>query len=158
MPSQKGINMQIMMKPYMKKWYIIGCILAIVGLTISCSSPTPIPPAAISEIYAMSEAQDMRDYVEVKTVQDRGENCYIMIYIQPLSGEFTSLEDALPQATTFTRSFTETAVTILNKYDVNKDLSVWAQLPLEEGGVTVLGHAEYNAKEDTYHDFERHKP
>lgn len=106
----------------------------------------------------MSAAQAVRDYVEVKTVQDRGDYCYIMIFIKSLPGEFTTLEDALPQAKTFTSTFVEAAVKILKKYDVNKNLSVWAQLPLEEGGVTVLGHAEYEAKTDTYHDFERYVP
>jgi len=142
----------------MKKRYLIASILVTGLLVIGCAAPKSIPPAATSEIYAMSEAQDVEEYVEVKTVQDRVDSCYIMIYIQSVSGEFTTLEDALPKAITFTRSFAETAVKILNNYDINKDLSVWAQLPLEEGGVTVLGHAEYNAKDDTYHDFERYKP
>ncbi len=142
----------------MKRWCAVTCILITVLLTIGCASPKPIPPAAISEIYAMSEAKDVRDYVEVKTVQDRGDYCYVMIFIKSLPGEFTTLEDALPQAKTFTRTFVEAAVKIINKYDINKDLSVWAQLPLEEGGVTVLGHAEYDAKRKTFHDFERYKP
>ncbi|MFC2052454.1 hypothetical protein ACFLT4_06975 [Chloroflexota bacterium] len=143
----------------MKKWYLVSVILAIVLLTIGCTPPPkPIPPAAISEIYAMSEAEAVREYVEVKDVQDREDYCYIMIYITSLPGEFTTLEDALPQAKTFTRTFVEAAVKILNRYDINKDLSVWAQLPLEEGGVTVLGHAEYDAKRQTLHDFERYTP
>ena len=127
-------------------------------LAVGCASPKPIPPAAISEIYAMSEAKDVRDYVEVKDVSDRGDYCYVMIYIKSLPGEFTTLENALPQAKTFTRTFVEAAVKIINRYDINKDLSVWAQLPLEEGGVTVLGHAEYSAGGRNYSDFEPYKP
>ncbi len=142
----------------MKKWYLVATILATVLLTIGCAQPKPIPPAAISEIYAMSEAKDVREYVEVKDVSDRGDYCYVMIYIKSLPGEFTTLEDALPQAEAFTRTFTEATVKILNRYDINKDLSVWAQLPLEEGGVTVLGHAEYDAKHQAFRDFERYKP
>ena len=142
----------------MKKWYLVSFIIAAVLLTISCAPPKPIPPAAISEIYAMSEAEAVREYVEVKSVQDREDFIYVMIYIKSLPGEFTTLEEALPQAKTFTRTFVEAAVKILNRYDINKDVSVWAQLPLEEGGVTVLGHAEYDAKTDTYHDFERYVP
>ncbi|MFC1940780.1 hypothetical protein ACFLXO_08915 [Chloroflexota bacterium] len=140
----------------MKKWYLIVSILVIVLLVVGCAPPKPIPPAAISEIYAMSEAKDVRDYVEVKDVSDRGDYCYIMIYIKSLPGEFTTLEDALPMAKTYTRTFVEAAVKIINRYDVNKDLSVWAQLPLEEGGVTVLGHAEYDG--NNFHDFELYKP
>ena len=142
----------------MKKWYLVASILATVLLAIGCAAPKPIPPAAISEIYAMSEAEAIKDYVEVKDVSDRGDYCYVMIYIKSLPGEFTTLEDALPQAKTFTRTFTEAAVKILSRYDINKDLSVWAQLPLEEGGVTVLGHAEYDAKRNTLLDFERYEP
>ena len=142
----------------MKKWYLVASILATVLLAIGCAPAKEIPPAAISEIYAMSEAKDVRDYVEVKDVSDRGDYCYVMIYIKSLPGEFTTLEDALPQAKTFTITFTKAAVKILNRYDINKDLSVWAQLPLEVGGVTVLGHAEYDAKTNTLYDFERYKP
>ncbi len=118
----------------MKKWYLVTSILATALLAIGCAPPVPIPPAAISEIYAMSEAKDIREYVEVKDVSDREDYCYVMIYIKSLPGEFTNLEDALPQAKAFTRTFTEAAVKILNRYDINKNLSVWAQLPLEEGG------------------------
>ncbi|MFC1917111.1 hypothetical protein ACFLXH_00455 [Chloroflexota bacterium] len=137
----------------MKKWYLVAAILATVLLTIGCApAAKEIPPAAISEIYAMSEAEAVKEYVEVKDVSDRGDYCYVMIYIKSLPGEFTTLEDALPMAKTYTRTFLEAAVKIINRHDVNKDLSVWAQLPLEEGGVTVLGHAEYDGK--NFHDFE----
>jgi hypothetical protein len=140
----------------MKKWYLIVFTIATVLLANGCSKPPkPIPPAAMSQIYAMSEAKDIRDYVEVKDVQDREDYCYIMIYIKSLPGEFTTLKDALPQAKKFTITFAKSAVKILNKHDINKDLSVWAQLPLEEGGVNVLGHAEYDAKHQTFQDFKR---
>ncbi|MFC2011054.1 hypothetical protein ACFLUR_02045 [Chloroflexota bacterium] len=142
----------------MKKWYLVSSILAAVLLAIGCAPPKPIPLAAVSEIYAMSEAEAIREYVEVKDVSDREDYCYVMIYIKSLPGEFTTLEDALPQAKTFTMTFAEAAVKILNRYDINKNLSVWAQLPLEEGGVTVIGHAEYDAKSQTFCDFERYKP
>ena len=141
----------------MKKWHLVAPVLTILLLAIGCG-PMPIPQGAINEIYAMSEAAAIRENVEVKDVNDRGDYCYVMIYIKAPSGEFTTLEDALPQAKIFTRTFVEDAVKITNKYDVNKDLSVWAQLPLEEGGVTVLGHAKYDAKRKTFHDFERYKP
>ena len=139
----------------MKKWYLVATILATVLLAIGCAPPKEIPPAAITEIYVMSEAKDVEDYVEAKD-SDRGDYFYVMIYIKSLPGEFVTLEDALPQAKKFTLSFAEAAVNILNRYDINKDISVWAQLPLEEGGVTVLGHAEYDAKRQTFHDFERY--
>ncbi len=148
---------EIRRKANMKKWYLVATILATVLLAIGCApAELEIPPDAISEIYAMSEAEAVREYVEVKDVQDRNDYCYIMIYIKSLPGEVTTLEDALPQAKTFTMTFTEAAVKIINRYDINKDLSVWAQLPLKEGGVTILGHTEYDGK--NFHDFELYKP
>ena len=140
----------------MKKICIVITVLAAMLIAFSCAPTKEIPPAAITEMYAMSDAEDIREYVEVKDVSDRGDYCYVMIYIKSLDGEFTTVEDALPQAKTFAMDFTEAAVKILNRYDINKTLSVWAQLPLEEGGVTILGHTEYDGKR--INDFELYKP
>ncbi len=137
----------------MKKMCIVITALVTMLIAIGCTSSKEIPPAAITEIYAMSDAEDIRDYVEVKDVSDRGDNCYVMIYIKSPSGEFTTVENALPKAKTFAMTFAEAAVKILSKYDINKKLSIWVQLPLEAGGVTILGHVEYDGKR--MHDFER---
>jgi hypothetical protein len=146
----------------MKKWYLVIAVLTVICLGISCgvSRTKPIPPAATSEIYALSEARTWLygKYVEVRDVQDRSDSCYIMIYIKSLPEEVTTLEVALDQAKVFTRTFIESAVKILNKYEINKDVSVWAQLLLKEGEVDVLGHARYDAKTHTFHDFERYEP
>ena len=141
-----------------KKIVIVASVLATMLLALGCAPVKEIPPAAVSEINAMSEAEAAREYVEVQDVSDRGDYVYVMIYIKSTNEEFTTLEDALLQAKAFTETFVETAVKIINRYDINKDISVWAQLPLEEGGVTVLGHAEYDAKQKTFHEFERYKP
>lgn len=134
---------------------IVTAALVTILITIGCA-PTEIPPAAITEIYALSNTEELNKYVEVKQVDDRDDYCYIMIYIQSDSGEFTTLEDALPQAKRFSTTFAEAAVEILDGYEINKDLAVWAQLPLEEGGVTILGHVEYDGKR--FQDFELYKP
>ena len=141
----------------MKKCYLIITALTIILPVISCGGSTklPIPPAAISEIYALNEAEAVAKSVEVKEVQDRADFCYIMIYIKPLPGEVTALNDAFDKAKVFTRTVVESAVKILKSYDINQDVSVWAQLPLKEGGVNVLGHARYDAKKSIFHDFER---
>jgi hypothetical protein len=143
----------------MKKWYVVITVLTVILSGLSCSKPKPIPPAAVSEIYALSEARSWLygKYVEVKDVQDRSDSCYIMIYIKSLPGEVTTLKDALDQAKVFTRTFIESAVKILNQYDINKDVSVWAQLLLKDGEVNVLGHTRYEAKTHTFHDFERYE-
>jgi hypothetical protein len=144
----------------MKKWYLVIIVLTVILSGISCSKPKPIPPAATSEIFALSGARIWLygKYVEVKDVQDRSDYCYIMIYIKSLPGEVTTLKDALDQAKVFTRTFIESAVKILNQYDINKDVSVWAQLLLKDGEVNVLGHTRYEAKTHTFHDFERYEP
>ena len=143
----------------MKKWYLVIIVFTVILSGISCSKPKPIPPAATSEIYALSEARIWLygKYVEVKDVQDRSDSCYIMIYIKSLPEEVTTLKDALDQAKVFTRTFIESAVKILNKYEINKDVSAWAQLLLKDGEVNVLGHTRYDAKARTFHDFERYE-
>ena len=59
----------------MKKSYIVASVLATMLLSIGCAPPKPkeIPPSAISEIYAMNEAKDIRDSLELKDVQDHDE-------------------------------------------------------------------------------------
>ncbi|MFC1933768.1 hypothetical protein ACFLXX_01275 [Chloroflexota bacterium] len=141
----------------MKKWYLVAFILAAVLLAVGCTpAKVTIPEAAISEIYALSGSEGIEKYLEVEEVQDREDFCYIMVYIKALPGEFSTLEDALPQANALTRTFLEGTVEILSRYNINQDVHVWVQLPLKEGGVSVLGHAEYDGKR--IRDFERHKP
>lgn len=140
----------------MKKWY-----LAIAGLTIilavsSCGklgSKVPIPQAAITEIYALSDVKKVAEFVEIKEVQDREKGCYVMIYIKTLPEKPTSMADAINQARSFTMNILKDAVKILNKYNANQNVAVWAQLPSKEIGITVLGHSRYDAKKDTFHDY-----
>ncbi len=139
----------------MKKWYLVIPALMVILLAISCG-PKPIPLAAINEIYALGESEAFGKDVEVKDVRDRKGSCYIMVYVKSLPGEFTTLEDALAQAKVFTGPFLKSAVQILKSHDINGGVSVWVQLPLREGGVNVLGHADYDG--ETFHDFERYKP
>ncbi|MBN2240175.1 MAG: hypothetical protein JW712_10410 [Dehalococcoidales bacterium] len=134
----------------MKKWFLVAAVLSTVLLSAGCS-PKEIPPAAISEIYVLSDAEGVTEYVEIKDVSDRDDYCYIMIFIKSPLQEFTTLEEALPHAKSFTRTIIEDVVKILNTYDVNKDVNVWAQIPLKEGGVTILGHTDYDGK--NYKDF-----
>ena len=141
----------------MKKWFLAITALTIILSVIGCgeSQKPPMPSAAISEIYALNETKAVGGIVEIKEVQDRAEFNYIMIYVKSLPGEATTLNEALDKAKIFTGTLVKKAVEILKKYDINQDTSVWAQLPLKEGGVEVLGHARYDAKDEIFHDFER---
>ncbi len=142
----------------MKKWYLVPFILATVLLAIGCGAPAKveIPVAAQSEIYALSGSEAFEKYLEVKDVSTREDYYYIMVHIKSLPGEFTSLEDALVKANGFSKNFLQNVVEILNRYNIKEDVSVWVQLPLKDGGVSVLGHVDYDGK--TIHDFERYKP
>lgn len=142
----------------MKKCYQVIIGLGIILSILSCNpfkTKEPIPPAALSEIYALAGARTWLygEYIEIKDVQDREDFCYIMIYIKSLPEEASTLNDALDKAKVFTRTFVESAVNILKRNDIHQDVSVWAQLPLKEGGVQVLGHARYDAKTGVFHDF-----
>lgn len=140
----------------MKKWYLAIASLTIILVVSSCGKlgpKAPIPQAALTEIYALSDIKKVSDFVEVKEVQDREDGCYVMIYINSLPEKPTSMEDAINQAKSFTMSILEDAVKILKKYDVSQDTAVWAQLPSKAIGVTVLGHSRYETKKDTFHDF-----
>ena len=140
----------------MKKWYLVFPILAIVLLAIGCSSAAKVPPAAISEIYALGSSEAFEKYLEVKDVAPREDFFYVMVYIKSLPGTFTTLEDALVQANGFSKDFCQSVVAILKRYNVNQSVSVWVQLPLKDGGASVLGYVEYNGK--TIQDFKRYKP
>jgi hypothetical protein len=144
----------------MKKRYFIIAVLIVILPLIGCDKfkKPAIPPEAITEIYALTEAPEVAKYVEVKDVQDRKDFCYIMIYIKSLPEQPTTLESALEQSKKFTKEFVESTVKILKKYNINQDISVWAQLPLKDQEVSVLGHARYDAKHSKYYDFERYVP
>ena len=137
----------------MKKWYLAASILATILLAIGCApARVAIPPAALSEIFVLSATDPIGKYVDIKEVQDRPDLLYIMVYIKSLPGQYTTLQDALPEAKNITRTVVESAVAILKKNNINEPVSVWVQLPLQGGGVTVLGHVEYDGK--NYKDFQ----
>ena len=147
----------------MKKLYLVIIVLGIILSVMSCDvfeSKKSIPLAAIREIYALAGARSWLygEYVEIKDVQDREDYCYIMIYIKSLPEKVVTLNDALDKANVFTKTFVESAVKILKRYDIDQDVSVWAQLPLKGGGVNVLGHARFDPKTGTVHDFEQLEP
>jgi len=143
-----------------KSKYLANVLVVVVALlaVIGCEPvKLAIPREAIDEIYAMNEDELISKYAEVKEVQDRKDYCYIMVYIKFVPEEVTNLEDAYVQAELFTGTFAESAVKILNEHGINEDVLVWAQLPLEDGEVTVLGHTGYDSTLESY-NFERYEP
>ncbi|MDE0448088.1 MAG: hypothetical protein OXH96_15600 [Spirochaetaceae bacterium] len=130
-------------------------MFAMALLASGCADDKVIPETALSAISAISDPAAIGDRIEIKEVRDRGDYAYIMIFIGSPQGEFTTLDDGLARAQTATLALAHAIVEIINKHDVNKDVRVWAQLPLRDGGVTVLGHAAYEARNNSFHEFER---
>ena len=131
---------------------------ALFGLALlasGCAETTVIPETALSAISAISDPAAIGDRIDIQEVSDRGDYAYIMIFIGSPPGEFTTLDDALTRAQTATLALVHASVEIINQHDVNKDVRVWAQLPLRDGGVTVLGHAAYEARGKLFREFQR---
>ena len=139
----------------MNKWYLVVPILAILLLSVGCSA-AEVPPAAVSEIYALGGSEAFEEYLEVKDAAPREDYFYVMVSIKSLPGTFTTLEDALVQTNGFSKDFCQKVVDILKRYNVDQSVSVWVQLPLKDGGLSVLGHVDYDGK--TIQDFELYKP
>lgn len=129
-------------------------LFAMALLASGCADDKVIPETVLSAISAISDPAVIGDRIEIKEVRDRGEHAYIMIFIGS-PGEFATLDDGLARAQTATLALAHAIVEIINEHDINKDVRVWAQLPLRDGGVTVLGHAEYEAKNKSFHEFAR---
>ena len=131
-----------------------AALFALALLASGCADDKVIPETVLSTISAISDPAAIADHIEIKEVRDRGDYAYIMIFIGS-PGEFTNLDDGLARAQTATLALAHAIVEIINKHDINKDVRVWAQLPDSDGGVTVLGHAAYEAKGKSFHEFER---
>ena len=123
-------------------------------LASGCAEDKVIPETVLSAISEISDPTAIGDRVEIQEVRDRGDYAYIMIFIGS-PGEFTNLDDGLARAQTATLALAHAVVEIINDHDINKDVRVWAQLPLGDGGVTVLGHAAYEARGKAFREFER---
>ena len=139
----------------MKSWLIV-LLLILISLTVGCSADSQtaaIPQSAINEIYAADDDEIVNKYIEIKHVEDKGGYCYIQIDIKPEVCE--DLEHAFELAGVFTDATAQNAVKIFNRYGINKDISVWARLPLGNNEVALLGRTWYSASSNSY-KFERY--
>lgn len=139
------------------KRIILLFLLVLLLLLLSCttSNQPTIPQAAINEIYAGPAYDDeiVNKFIEIKCVEDKGSYCHIQIVIQP--EECEDLELAFELARVFTDYIAHIAVITLDKYGINKDVFVWAQLPLGNNEVALLGRTWYDASSNTY-EFKRY--
>lgn len=127
------------------------------GLACSGSPTSTIPITCISEIYAISDDPLIGKYIEIKKVEDEGYYLYISINLIYDPEIMIDLEDTFKQADMWTHAVAESSVKILTRYNISKDISVWAHLPLGEGQVARLGATRYNSKTGSYL-WERYKP
>lgn len=150
--SQRGVRKEDVMK-YIAIATVV-CLLFLCG----CSEQTAkVPEQAISQIYALTSiGTSVSRFARIQEFEDKGSYCYISIDIIPDPEFVTNLEDAFGQAEIYTDAVARDIVDILKKHNVEKDVSVWSQLPLGEGKVALLGKTWYNAGTKTYR-FERYK-
>lgn len=132
--------------------------LLILCFVLGCGEQTAkVPEQAISQIYALtSTGTSVHRFARIQEFEDKGSYCQINIDIVPDAEFVTNLQDAFEQAEIYTDAIAHDVVDILEKHNVQKNISVWAQLPLGEGKVALLGKTWYNAGTKTYR-FERYK-
>jgi len=147
----------------MKRILLISAILVAMLLS-ACTAPStappteqPVPQSAIDEIYSISQDETVGRYIEVRKIEDRGDYLYVGINIKYDPEIIAELEDAFIQAEVFTDAVAQNTVKIINEHGIDKDVSVWAQLPLGDNEVALLGNTWYDAKLKNY-NFERYKP
>jgi len=143
-------------------WYLmsLAVLLGILFGLIGCGETTPKPQITSSikqEIYAIGQDEAVNRYIEIREVEDKQGYLYVGINIKYDPEIITNLEDAYVQAQVYTNAIAKDTVKILNKYNINQDVSVWAQLPLGDGEVALLGNTWYSAQSNSY-TFKRYKP
>jgi len=139
---------------------MLGSLVACGGSTTETQAPAlspALPSSAVNEIYAISQDETVGRYIEVRQVEDKGEYLYVGINIKYDPEIIAKLEDAFIQAEVYTDAVAQDTVKIINKHGIDKDVSVWAQLPLGNNEVALLGNTWYDAKLKSY-NFKRYKP
>jgi len=81
----------------------------------------------------------------------------VTIEIKYVPEVVSAMEDAYAQAEAYIPLVAQSTVKILNKYGIDKDVSVWGRLIFSKDEIVLLGNTWYNAKLKTY-KFERYEP
>ncbi len=144
------------------KRILLAIVLSSALLLAACGGTTEAPQPQITssikqEIYAIGQDEAVKRYIEIREVEDKQGYLYVSINIKHDPEIITNLEDAYVQAQVYTNAIAKDTVKILNKYNINQDVSVWAQLPLGDGEVALLGNTWYSAQSNSY-TFKRYKP
>ena len=134
----------------MKRVLLPTLVIVILLLSACGVEQVTIPQSAIDEIYAISQDEIVSRHIEVTRVEDKSGYCYIMIDIKYIPELITNLEDAFTQAEIYTNAVAQDTVKILNKHGIDEDVSVWAELPLGNNEVALLGNTWYDAELKSY--------
>jgi len=137
---------------------ILLTILVIVVLFLSAcgAEQVTIPKSAIDEIYAITQDESVKRYIEVINTEDESGYFVVRVEIKYVPEVVTTLEDAYSQAEIYTPAVAQSTVEILNKYGIDKDVSVWGRLIFSEDEIVLLGNTWYNAELKTY-EWNRYK-
>ncbi len=116
-----------------------------------------IPQSAIDGIYAINQNEIVNKYIEVIDAEDKPGYFVVTLEIKHVPGITDTLEDFYSQAKVYTDAIARDAVKILNKYDINRDISVWGRLIFSKDEIVLLGNTWYEANSNSFR-FERYKP
>lgn len=137
---------------------LVSILLVGVLLLGACGAEqVTIPQSAIDEIYAISQDESVNRYIEVINVEDESGYFRVTVEIKYVSEVMSTLEDAYYQAEIYTPAVAKDTVKILNKYGIDKDVSVWGRLIFSENEIVLLGNTWYNSELKTY-EWNRYEP
>ena len=150
-----------------KIWYgILAVTIIIVGVILVDSvisedkqtevqqAETQLSLGAITDIHNIDKSTS--EYFEVQEIEDKGDYLYIGIDVFYDPKIMSELDDAFDVAEVFTEAVAYDTVRIINKDGIDKDVSVWANMPLEGDEVILLGNTWY-CKDTKKYVFERYK-
>jgi|GEM_PF-3064109 len=141
----------------MKRLLFPILVIGILLLSACGAEQVTIPQSAIDEIYAISQDEIVNKYIEVINTEDEPGYFVVTVEIKYVSEVMSTLEDAYSQAEIYTPAVAQSTVKILNKYGIDKDVSVWGRLIFSEDEIVLLGNTWYDAKLKSY-NFKRYKP
>ena len=141
----------------MKRLLLLILVVGILLLGACGVEQVAIPQSAIDEIYTITQDETVNKYIEVIDTEDKPGYFVVTIEIKYVSEVMSTLEDAYSQAEIYTPTVARSTVEILNKYGIDKDVSVWGRLIFSEDEIVLLGNTWYDASSNSYR-FERYKP
>ena len=141
----------------MKRLLLSILVVGILLLSACGAEQVAIPQNAIDEIYTITQDEAVNKYIEVIDTEDESGYFRVTVKIKHVPEVVSTLEDFYSQAEIYTPAVAKRTVKILNKYGIDKDVSVWGRLIFSENEIVLLGNTWYDASSKSYR-FERYKP